>query len=365
MHISEIDTPALVLDLDIMEQNIAQMAAYCARARIALRPHIKTHKIPAIARRQIAAGAIGITAAKPSEAAIMADAGIRDILIAYPIVSDVKAQALAALLEQGVAVSVSIDSVEAAACLSAAAGRVHQAFSLLVEIDVGFGRCGVATPRDAVTLARIIESLPNVRFAGLMFYHGHMFVPRAEQDRLLADVNAKLYAAYDALTSASFQVPVVSGGSSPTALRSTEFHRLTEIRPGMYPLNDRNLVTGGFAQLSQCALTVLTTVVSTAVKGRAILDGGSKTFSSDRLLTGNGRGFGLLPGDPGTVFYNLSEEHGHLDITNSPVAYKVGDRLAIIPNHVCATINMHDSIHAVRQQVVEEIWQVAARGCVR
>jgi len=364
MHISELDTPALLLDLDIMEHNIAQMAAYCASAHVALRPHIKTHKIPAIAQRQIAAGAIGIAAAKPSEAAIMADSGIRDIMIAYPIVSAAKAQALASLVEEGVAISVSIDSPEAANCLSAAAARVHQSFTLLVEIDVGFGRCGVATAQDAVVLARVIDSLPNVRFGGLMYYPGHMMVKGPEQDRLLTEVNAKVDAAYDALTSAGFEVQVVSGGSSPTALRSTEFSHLTEIRPGMYPLNDCNLLKAGFAQVEQCALTVLTTVVSTAVKGRAILDGGSKTFSSDRLLTGDGRGFGLILGDPDAVFYTMSEEHGHLDITGSSIPYKVGKRLAIIPNHVCTTINMHNTIYAVRKGVVENIWQVAARGCV-
>lgn len=365
MHIWELDTPALLLDLDVMERNIRHMAQYCGRIGVGLRPHIKTHKIPAIAKRQINAGAIGITAAKPSEAAIMAESGIRDILIAYPIVSTAKAQALVALLEKDVAVSVSLDSTEAAECLARAADRAGQTFDLLVEIDVGFGRCGVAGPDQAVALANAITQLKGARFAGLMYYPGHLFVRGAEQDRLMKDVNDRVEAAYAALRSAGLPVERISGGSSPTALRSEEFTHLTEIRPGMYPLNDRNLVEGGFATVENCALTVLTTVVSTAVAGRAILDGGSKTFSSDRLLTGDGRGFGLVHNDPQAVFYTMSEEHGHLDITQSVTDYKVGQQVRIIPNHVCTTINMHNTIYITRGDEVVDTWQVAARGCVR
>jgi D-serine deaminase-like pyridoxal phosphate-dependent protein len=365
MHISELDTPALLLDLDVMERNIARMADYCRKSNIGLRPHIKTHKIPAIAQRQIAAGAIGITAAKPSEAVIMAEGGIRDILIAYPIVSSAKAETLASLLAKDVNISVSIDSPEAAECLAAAARRAGVTIALLVEIDVGFGRCGVAGPEQAVALAAAISRLPGAHFGGLMYYPGHLFVKPPEQDRLIKEVDEKVEAAYAALITAGFEVPVISGGSSPTALRSTEFTHLTEIRPGMYPLNDRNLVEGGFARVEDCALTVLTTVVSTAVAGRAIVDGGSKTFSSDRHLTGDGRGFGLVLGDPDALFYNLSEEHGHLDIHQSTATYKVGQTVRIIPNHVCTTINMHNTIYAIRGDQVEDIWQVAARGCVR
>lgn len=365
MHISELDTPALLLDLDLLERNIARMADYCSQSSIGLRPHIKTHKIPTIAQLQIATGAIGITAAKPSEAVIMAESGIRDILIAYPIVSAAKAETLAGLIASGVRISLSLDSLEAAECLAAAAHRAGVTISLLVEIDVGFGRCGVAGAEQATALAAAISHLPGARFGGLMYYPGHLFVKPPEQDRLIREVDEKVEAAYAALIAAGFEVPIVSGGSTPTALRSTEFTHLTEIRPGMYPLNDRNLVEGGFARIEDCALTVLTTVVSTAVTGRAILDGGSKTFSSDRLLTGDGRGFGLVVGDPDALFYTMSEEHGHLDIHQSAASYKVGQTVRIIPNHVCTTINMHNAIYAVRGDQVEDVWTVAARGCVR
>jgi D-serine deaminase-like pyridoxal phosphate-dependent protein len=185
------------------------------------------------------------------------------------------------------------------------------------------------------------------------------------QNELLPLVNAVVESSYDALSSAGFAIPVVSGGSTPMAYRSAEFSHLTEIRPGMYLLNDRNLVCGGFVGLEECALTVLTTVVSSAVAHRVILDGGSKTFSSDRLLTGEHTGYGVVVEDPDATFFGLSEEHGHLDITHSRRSYRLGERLRVIPNHVCTTINMHDTVYGVRGESVETVWTVSARGCVQ
>jgi D-serine deaminase-like pyridoxal phosphate-dependent protein len=364
MHISELDTPAVLVDLDVMEQNLARMAAYCAQTGMKLRPHIKTHKIPALALQQVALGAVGITAAKPSEAQVMAAGGLKDIFVAYPIVSKQKADALLTLRDMA-KLSVSVDSVESAECLAGASDAVGYDLPILVEIDVGFGRCGVATAELAVALALRIEKLKGAHFGGLMFYPGHMMVPLQEQDVLLPRVNAAVEAAHAALLAAGLEVPVVSGGSTPMAPRSTEFSHLTEIRPGMYPLNDRNLVSGGFATLEDCAVTVMTTVVSTAVKDRVILDGGSKTFSSDRLLTGDHVGHGAILADEHAILFGLSEEHGHIDITNSGREYKLGERLRVVPNHVCATINMHDTIYGIRGDEVETVWKVAARGHVQ
>lgn len=364
MHISELDTPSLLLDLDVLERNLRRMSEYCAKTGIALRPHIKTHKIPELARLQKAHGAMGITAAKVSEARVMAISGIDDILLAYPIVSDTKANSLVELCEHA-RTSISIDSADAAECLSRAASATAHHLNVLVEIDVGFGRCGVQTPQAAVELAQLIDRLPGITFDGLMFYPGHMFVPTETQNALLQEVNDRVDASVEALRKSGLTVNTVSGGSSPTAYRSHEFHHLTEIRPGMYPLNDRNLVEGGFATLADCALTVLTTVISTAVPGRAIFDGGSKTFSSDRLLTGNNKGCGAVLEDQDAIFYAMSEEHGHLDITSSSRTYRLGERLRVVPNHVCTTINMHDRIYGIRNDEVELIWKVAARGCVQ
>ena len=364
MHISQLDTPSVLVDLDILEKNLDRMAQYCASTGMKLRPHIKTHKIPELAHMQLAYGAIGITTAKASEAAVMAAGGLNDILVTYPIISAQKADALLALSDT-TRLAVSIDSVEAAECLAKSSHARDYDLPILVEIDTGFGRCGVANAQAAVDLARQIEKLQGAHFGGIMFYPGHMMVPLERQNELLPLVNAAVESAYDALTSAGFQINVVSGGSTPMAYRSTEFSHLTEIRPGMYLLNDRNMVEGGFATLDQCALTVLTTVVSKAVANRVILDGGSKTFSSDRLLTGNHTGHGLVLADSDALFFGLSEEHGHLDVTNSSYNYRLGERLRIVPNHVCTTINMHDTICGIRGETVEKVWTVAARGRVQ
>ena len=364
MHISELDTPAVLVDLDILERNLERMAAYTAASGVSLRPHIKTHKIPELALQQVALGAIGIAAAKPGEAAVMSAAGLHDIFIAYPIVSPLKANALLALTDT-THISISVDSTEAVECLARAADAHAYDLPILVEIDVGFGRCGVQSAETAVALALQIEKLQSAHFGGLMFYPGHMMVPLAQQNEILPKVNAIIEQAYEALVKAGLPVDVVSGGSTPMAPRSREFSHVTEIRPGMYPLNDRNLVSGGFATLEDCALSVMTTVVSTAVPQRVILDGGSKTFSSDRLLTGDHIGHGAILADSNAILFGLSEEHGHIDITNSTRSYKLGERLRIVPNHVCATINMHDTIYGIRGDMVEAVWTVAARGRVQ
>lgn len=364
MHISELDTPSLLIDLDVMERNLERMREYCQRTGMRLRPHIKTHKSPQLALLQQAYGARGITCAKPGEAEVMAQGGLQDIFVAYPILSQVKADRLMGLTDKA-SVSVSVDSSEAATCLAAAALRRGYDLPILVEIDTGFGRCGVADASAAVALATEIERLPGAHFGGLMFYPGHLMVPPEKQAELLPKVNAAVEAAYAALTAAGFSIPVVSGGSTPMAYHSERFSHLTEIRPGMYPLNDRNLVSGGFSTLEDCALTVMTQVISTAVKDRVILDGGSKTFSSDRLLTGDHRGHGAVLEDPDAIFFGLSEEHGHLDVSGSTRQYRLGERLRIVPNHVCTTIDMFDTLYGVRNGQVETTFQVAARGHVQ
>lgn len=364
MHISQLDTPAVLVDLDILERNLDRMEQYVQSIGVDLRPHIKTHKIPELAHMQVAKGAIGITAAKPGEAVVMAAGGLKDIFIAYPILSPHKADAFLALKDQA-KLSISVDSSDAAEVLARSSAAHDYDLPILVEIDVGFGRCGVQTAKEALDLALHIEKLPGAHFGGIMFYPGHMMVSKERQDELLIPANAAIEAAYEAIIKAGLTVERVSGGSSPTAYRSQDFPLVTEIRPGMYPLNDRNLVHGGFATLAECAATVLTTVVSTAVKDRVILDGGSKTFSSDRLLTGSSIGHGDVLADPEAIFFGVSEEHGHLDVSKSTRQYKLGERLRILPNHICTTVNMHDTIFGVRGENVEKVWTVAARGRVQ
>lgn len=364
MFIRDLETPAVIVDLDVMERNLSRMAAYCRQHQLLLRPHTKSHKIPELAKQQIASGAIGITVAKLGEAEVMLNAGITDILIAYPIVGDEKTSHLAKIAEQA-NISVALDSEDAARGVSAAAMRQGTRIGVLIEMDVGFKRCGLSNENDLLTLAQKITTLPGLEFRGLMFFPGNFQAGPEQRNTLRMQVNDFLDRTLETFARATLPLPIVSGGSTPTAYESSLFHGVNEVRPGMYIFNDRNTVAIDAASLNDCALSVVVTVVSTAVSGRAIVDGGSKTFSSDRYQAGDGSGFGLVKEDPAAVVERFSEEHGHLNVEHSERRYRVGDRLSIIPNHVCTTVNMHDEIYGVRGEQVETVWRVEGRGKVR
>ena len=363
MTIDELETPAVLVDLDVMESNIARLADYAREHDLCLRPHTKTHKIPSLARMQVQAGSHGITVAKSGEAEVMAAAGLDNILIAYPILGSMKLGRIAQLARTK-RITIAIDSTVTAEAISQAAQASGSTIDLLVEIDVGMRRCGVATPEDAEGLAKAIGKLPGLRFAGLNLYPGHIWVPPADQSIPLAQVAEKLASVLDRLSKSGIECRIVSGGSTPTAYQSHLIADLTEIRPGTYIFNDRNTMGVGACSLADCALRVLVAVVSTAVPGRAIVDGGSKTFSSDRWISGEKEGFGLITEHPEIVFESMSEEHGHLSLLQSSHQPKIGERLSIIPNHVCACVNMHDRIWYHRNGVVEGFWSTEARGRV-
>ncbi len=364
MLLSELETPAVVVDLDVMDQNLSRMADYCRKHNLLLRPHTKSHKIPELAKRQLASGATGITVAKLGEAEVMLDAGITDILIAYPIVGNDKATHLARIAERA-SITVALDSEAAALAVSQAVSQRGTKVGILVELDVGFKRCGVANEVEALALARKIGSLPGLEFKGVMFFPGHFTVGPEQRAALRNDVNEIVDRVREAFAHASVPLAIVSGGSTPTAYESHLFHGVNEVRPGMYIFNDKTTVGISAAALNDCALSVLVTVVSTSVAGRAIVDGGSKTFSSDRYQAGDGGGFGLVLEDHSVQVEKLSEEHGHLNVERSERRYRVGDRLRVVPNHVCTTVNMHDEIYGVRNERVEVVWQVSGRGKVR
>jgi D-serine deaminase-like pyridoxal phosphate-dependent protein len=316
MLISELETPAVIVDLDVMERNLSRMADYCRQHRLLLRPHTKSHKIPALAKLQLSSGAIGITVAKLGEAEVMLNAGITDILIAYPIVGDEKTTYLAKLAQQA-SISVALDSEEAARGISSAATRQGTRIGVLIEMDVGFGRCGLGNENDLLALAQTITTLPGLEFRGLMFFPGHFGVGPEQRSALRIQVNDFLNRSLETFARADLPLSIVSGGSTPTAYESSLFHGVNEVRPGMYIFNDRNTVGIDAASLEDCALSVIVTVVSTAVGGRAIVDGGSKTFSYDRYQAGDGRGYGLVKEDPVVEVERFSEEHGHLNVERS------------------------------------------------
>lgn len=364
MLISELETPAVIVDLDVMDRNLSRMADYCRQHQLLLRPHTKTHKIPELAKRQLASGATGITVAKIGEAEVMLNAGITDMLIAYPIVGQEKTTRLARLAGEA-RISVSVDSEEAARGISEAATRQGTKVGILLEMDVGFGRCGLGVESDLVTLAQKITALSGLEFRGLMFFPGHFGVAPEERAAMRNHVNEFLERVLEAFSRSGLSLAIVSGGSTPTAYEGSLFHGVNEVRPGTYIFNDRNTVAVSACSLEDCALSVVVTVVSTAVPGHAVVDGGSKTFSYDRFQWGDGRGFGIVKEDPAAEVERFSEEHGHLNIQQSARRYRVGDRLSIIPNHVCTTVNMHDEIYGVRGERVEEVWRVEGRGKVR
>jgi D-serine deaminase-like pyridoxal phosphate-dependent protein len=362
MHINDLDTPALVIDLDIMERNLTRMSEYTRAHELRLRPHTKTHKIPELARRQLELGAAGLTVAKVGEAEVMQVAHPPDLLVAFPVIGESKLQRLMAL-DQHTEITVSLDGAEAAQQLSAAATHAGRTIRVLAEIDAGLGRVGVRPGDDLIALARTIELLPGLSFDGIAFYPGHIKSMNDGARAALEQLSQLIEMAVASLEAAGLSVRIVSGGSTPTVFHSHEVARLNEIRPGTYIFNDRNTVACGACQLEECAASIEATVVSTAVKGQIIIDGGSKTFSSDRLATApDTGGFGHVVEAPGAAFTKMNEEHGFIDIRKAEGDFKVGDRVHIIPNHICVAMNLHEQVYGIRNGEVEQTWRVAARG---
>jgi D-serine deaminase-like pyridoxal phosphate-dependent protein len=350
VELSDLDTPVLTANLDAVERNIARMQAYCDEHGIALRPHVKTHKLPELAHKQLEAGARGITCQKLGEAEVMADAGIDDILISFPLVGEAKAQRLAALAQR-ITISTVGDSAAVANGLSSVLAQHGAEVGFLVECDTGNGRTGVQTPEEAAELAELVDALPGLRFAGLMTYP------------MPPESVAWLRAARELIEAAGLTVDCVSVGGTPTAMQTHAVDGVTELRPGTYVYGDRACIANGSVPLADCALRVIATVVSRPVPGRAILDAGSKTLTSD--LAAGAAGHGLLVEHPEADVYLLNEEHGMVDVSRCASPPQVGDRVTIVPNHACTTANLHDEVVMHRGGEIVETLRVAARGLVR
>jgi D-serine deaminase-like pyridoxal phosphate-dependent protein len=349
MRVDELDTPVPVVDMDIMEANISRLQNYLDEHKIANRPHIKTHKIPAIAQLQMDAGAVGITSQKVSEAEVMADAGFKDIFIPYNIVGEFKLQRLMALAAR-IALSVTSDSAFVIQGLSKAAQVADLTLPVLIECDMGAGRCGVQSPSEAAELARLIAGLPNLHFGGLMTYpsneHLDSFVRTTRS--LLKDDH--------------LQIERVSGGGTPTMWQVHTHPDVTEHRAGIYVYGDRLTMRSGAVLLENCAIKVHTTVVSRPTADRGILDAGSKSLSSD--LHGLD-GYGYICEYPDAKIRALSEEHGHVDFSACAHKPEIGERVTVIPNHCCTVTSLFDEVIGMRNDIVEVTWQVVARGTVR
>jgi len=361
LPIHELETPIPLVDMDRLVRNLDRAAAYATEHDLALRPHIKTHKSPRIAGEQLRRGAVGLTCATPFEAEVMSGV-CDDLLVAYPPVGQPRATRLAGLPE-GVKLTVALDSPRAVDDIAAAAREADRPIGVYVELDLGMHRVGVPRIDDAISVARAVCERPPLEFRGLAFYPGHVREAVDQQDAKMASLRESLTRAIDAFDRVGMRPPVVSGGSTPTLWRTHEIPGVTELRPGTYVYNDRTTAAIGACAWDDCAFTVLATVVSTAVPDQAVVDAGSKALGREPMRGADAAdGFGALLDRPDVVVKTMSEEHGILDLSKTTWRPAVGDRVRIVPNHVCVVVHLNDLILGVRGDLVETSWPVAARG---
>jgi D-serine deaminase-like pyridoxal phosphate-dependent protein len=371
VKLSDLPTPAVVIDAARVTRNIDMMQRAADKAGFLLRPHAKTHKLPAIARQQIARGAVGICCAKPSEALVFADAGIEDIRLPYPVHPS-KHASIFELMDRA-RISIIVDDAEVATAWARVMAQAGRTLNVLVKVDVGFHRCGVdPVSPEAPHLISLVAALPGLKFCGLLSHAGHGYHAGSETAlKLIAEeeVNGMTRLAAH-MRHKGVEVEEISVGATPTARFSLMHKGPTEMRPGNYVYFDRTQVGLGAATVGECALTVLSTVVAKH-PGRIILDAGSKTLTND-----SARGFGPLAGygalspssdamlrpHDGFTIERLSEEHATVKVSDAAPDLKIGDRVRVLPNHSCVVSNLVDVVHMAEGETVVETLPVAARG---
>lgn len=363
--IDTLPTPALLIDTDIVRANLERAAQTAMRSGKKLRPHIKTHKIPLFAKMQMALGADGICCAKVSEAEVMADAGIRDILIANEVVGEEQLQRLAALSKR-VRLGVLVDSEKTIDLLASTAAREKTSFDVMVEVDTGDERCG-ALPENVPMLAVRVTNCPGLHFTGIETFGGSAFHCQSREEELilvpkLAALMRRVKADVEA---AGIPVREVSVGGSPAFELLAQQEGITELRPGVYLFNDAATVSREGARMQDCAVTVLTTVISTPNPHRMVVDGGAKTFSYCRpgVVYGHRILHGVLKDNPAVCLSSLSEEHGVFQSEGDELKkYRVGDKIEVIPAHVCPAVNLFDSAYLCSHGRATDMVVIAARG---
>ena len=357
MHKTELDTPALLIDLDKFEANIQTMAAYFSTVNTMLRPHMKTHKTPIIGHKQIAAGAIGVTCAKLGEAEAAIHAGIRDVLIANQIVGTQKIARLINLAKHS-EIMVAVDSAQNVQAISEAASAKGANVRMLVEVNIGMDRCGVEPGKSALELANVIRQSSNVSFEGLMGYEGHTVSRPDQAERTAAALEAiqLLVDTKHYLEKHDVAVSIMSGGGTGTFNITGNIPEMTEVQAGSYVFMDSNYRNvEGVGEHFECSLSVLATVVSRPDPNRIIVDTGLKMLAKE---------FGIPQpiGIEGVEMTGLSEEHGKMVVSDDNVSLNPGDKLEILPSHCCTTVNLHDRYYGIRNDIVESVWEIAARG---
>ncbi len=361
-NVVEVDTPALLLDLDKVERNMNDIANFAEEVGVAVRPHIKTHKCIEIAKRQIASGAVGLTVAKVGEAEVMVDGGITDILIAYPLAAQKKLERVRTLMKKAI-ITVAVDSIEQAEIL-------HQFFTedeplnVMIKVNSGLNRVGVEPNGEVLELANYIDGLSALELKGIFTHAGHSYAATSEEELnkiALEEANAVLKSA-ELCEEAGIKIATRSIGSTPTFKKAGAVEGITEIRPGNAVFYDMVQVGLGVATTEQCALTVMASVVSKKAD-RIIIDAGSKTLALDQGAHGNSSiaGHGFIKEHPDLVIERLSEEHGVIPISGD-VHVKLNDRFTIIPNHACVVANLFDYYLVHRNGNIVYRWKVDARG---
>ena len=356
----ELQSPAIIVDLDIVERNVNKIATLARNAKKKLRPHIKPHKSVYFAKKQLEGGACGITVAKLSEAEVMAEHGVDDILVAYSIVGEEKLGRLRKLRDRA-RVATTVDSIEVASGLSTV-GTAANPLPVLIEIDCGTHRGGRQPGEDALNFAKQIKATPSLCLEGIFTYGGMVYgSSNLEELKTKAALEASILRETATLL-AQNGIPVneVSGGSTPAAFVLDKLEGITEIRPGNYIFFDASGLSMGIAKVSDCALRVLATVVSVPLPGYATIDAGSKTLTSD-LATGR-EGYGYIVGMPDVHLAKLNEEHGYMRYDPVLREFHVGDRVEVIPNHACVIPNLSGILYGIRGEEVVSPISVEARG---
>ncbi|MCY4545192.1 MAG: alanine racemase [Gemmatimonadetes bacterium] len=347
MHIDELDTPAYVADLDVMERNIASMAKHCRNLGIALRCHTKSHKIPEIAHRQVGAGAIGICCQKLGEAEVMAAAGIENILVPYNIVGPRKVERLTRVARR-TEITVAVDDVITAQGTSDRALQDGCRVNVIIELDTGTKRCGVQSPEAAADLAERIMDLRGLAFKGVMIFPSPI------------EAKGFLRETVERITEKGIPIEIISGGGTGGEENSKAMG-CTETRSGSYIWEGMSRIgNSGMLNAERCACRMIVTVVSAPTPDRIIIDGGMKTFASYPPTP-----YGHIIEHPEAEIYGMSVEHGHVDVSRCAHRFKVGERLSIIPLHQEMALNLHDELNGVRGEQVEVVWPVAGRGKVK
>ena len=368
MRLCDLPTPAVLIEQSRLDRNIDRMQAACDARGVRLRPHAKTHKSPAIARKQLARGAVGICCAKLGEAEVFAEAGIDDIRLPYPL-NPVNASRVIALAER-IRLSFIVDDLGVAKAWAAALHGARPVVDVLIKVDVGFHRCGIDPHgADAAELVRQVAGLRGLRFRGLLSHAGHGYDAFSDADaEAVAATEARLL--LDLAARAGVPCEEISVGATPTARFSVRQAGITEMRPGNYAYYDRTQVALGAAAWEDCALTVLARVVSRPARDRIIFDSGSKTLTNDAARgNGNTAGYGAVLDDiHGTcpddslLVERLSEEHATVRATTGQSRLRTGDLVRLVPNHSCVVSNLVDAVQLVEGDIVVETMPVAARG---